>query len=209
MKPYLSSALANIGIMVEENSEKLNQASASVSSNDSTDVHALLKRIAKRDSAALSSLYDEFSGLLMSVILPVLKNKAEAEDILQDSFLTIWKKADMYQPHLGKPTSWMVTVAKNKAYDRYRKLARKSEGLQNFKESITNQPLSHQAENDNEALEGCFQKLNEDQQSAVGLVFYQGLTQQEASDQLEAPLGTVKARIRRGLIQLKQCLSNN
>lgn len=173
-----------------------------------TGVNALLQRVAKRDVEALNHLYDEFSGLLMSVILPIVKNQAEAEDVLQDSYITIWNKAGMYQPNLGKPTSWIVTVAKNKAYDRYRKLVRKSEGMRDFQESVNNQPEVHLPESDSESLEGCFQKLNRDQQSAVSLVFYKGFTQQEASAELDAPLGTVKARIRRGLIQLKKCLSN-
>lgn len=173
----------------------------------------LLQQVAAKDTTALSSLYDDYAGILMSVILPVLKNKAEAEDILQDTFLTIWNKAEMYQPHLGKPTSWMITIAKNKAYDRYRKLVRTSEGMENLKESMAgnHDMKSGNPEGNDEALDSCFKKLNEDQQSAIGLVFYQGFTQQEASQKLESPLGTVKARIRRGLLQLKQCLaiSNN
>lgn len=179
------------------------------SENNPDDTIALLKRIVQKDAAALDNLYERFSGLLMSVILSVIKDQVEAEDVLQDSFITIWNKAEMYQNHLGNPTSWMVTVAKNKAYDRYRKLVRKSEGLRNLKESITQQSQVYQTNNNNEALEGCLKKLNPDQRSAVVLVFYQGLTQQEASNNLDAPLGTVKARIRRGLLQLKQCLSHN
>ncbi|MGJ8657015.1 MAG: RNA polymerase sigma factor [Akkermansiaceae bacterium] len=171
----------------------------------------LLARVSKHDVNALSDLYEAHAGLLMSVIMAVLNNKAESEDILQDSFLAIWNKAGMYSPHLGKPTSWMVTLAKNKAYDRYRKLMRQSEGMVVLKDNyIVKQEtavLAPQAENE-ELLAG-FQDLNPDQQEAIELVFYQGLTQQEAAEKLEAPLGTVKARIRRGLLKLKQCLSKD
>ena len=177
------------------------------SKNNADDTLVLLQRIAQKDASALETLYDSFSGMLMSVILPIIKNQVEAEETLQDSFITIWNKAEMYRPHLGQPKSWMVTVAKNKAYDKYRKLVRKSEGLKDLHESVAHQSVSQPLPKDNEALEGCLMKLNLDQRTAVNLVFYQGLTQQEASDKLDTPLGTIKARIRRGLIQLKQCLS--
>ncbi len=182
---------------------------AILSEKNAADAMVLLQRIAKKDVVALDILYDTFSGLLMSIILPILKDQLEAEEALQDSFITIWNKAHMYQTHLGKPTSWMVTIAKNKAYDRYRKLVRTSEGLRALKESVTQQSDTYQSDNGHEALERCLKKINPEQRSAINLVFYQGFTQQEASHDLGAPLGTIKARIRRGLIQLKQCLSNS
>ena len=171
----------------------------------------LLAGVAKRDVNALSDLYDAHVGLLMSVVFAVLKDKAESEDILQESFLAIWDKAGMYSPDLGKPTSWMVTIAKNKAYDRYRKLVRQSDGMVVLRDNIIvrqgTATLVPQAENE-ELLAGI-QDLNPDQREAIELVFYEGLTQQEAAEKLEAPLGTVKARIRRGLLKLKECLTKD
>jgi RNA polymerase sigma-70 factor (ECF subfamily) len=194
--------------MTPENSE-----SKAVAQSDTivADAKQLLERVAIQDVSALSELYEAHAGLLMSVIYAVLKDKGESEDILQETFLAIWNKAEMYQPHLGKPTSWMVTIAKNKAYDRYRKLVRRSEGMVVLRDSMLDEPVTKTVESntDNEELLEGFNELNADQREAIELVFYQGYTQQEAADKLDAPLGTVKARIRRGLIQLKEFLNND
>jgi RNA polymerase sigma-70 factor (ECF subfamily) len=190
--------------MIPKNSE-------SQVASDVVDVMLLLERVAKQDVEALSELYEAHAGLLMTVIYGILKNKSESEDILQESFLAIWNKADMYRPHLGKATSWIVTIAKNKAYDRYRKLIRQSEGMVVLRDSMLGEPITKSIESDTDdehLLEG-FNELNTDQRQAIELVFYQGYTQQEAAEKLETPLGTVKARIRRGLLKLKEYLNND
>jgi len=133
---------------------------------DTDETTALLAQVANGDSAALSSLYDDYSGLLMSVIVSVLKNKAESEDVLQETFVTIWKKANMYQTHLGKASSWMVTIAKNKAYDRYRKLVRTSDGIESLKEAEVEKVTEVKSSAD-EALGRCFNLLNEGQKMAI------------------------------------------
>jgi RNA polymerase sigma-70 factor (ECF subfamily) len=105
----------------------------------------------------------------------------------------------------------MVTIAKNKAYDRYRKLIRQSEGMIVLRDSMLSEPITKSIESDTDdeqLLEG-FNELNTDQRQAIELVFYQGYTQQEAAEKLETPLGTVKARIRRGLLKLKEYLNND
>ncbi len=196
--------------MIPEHSDiKANSAA----SQEDELVMKQLERVADHDKQALSELYDSHAGLLMSVIFAVLKDKSESEDVLQECFLTIWNKAEMYQPHLGKPTSWMVTIAKNKAYDRYRKLARQSEGKSAFIDSLNNQPVTTELESDTHSdadrLAAGFNTLQSDQREAIELVFFQGFTQQEAAEKLEAPLGTVKARIRRGLLKLKEFLNND
>ncbi len=204
IRPFLSWGAEEYSAMAEDKSEQSEFLAATT-----TEVQMLIQQVAERDVDALSRLYDKHSGLLMSVILAVLKDKAEAEDILQESFLTIWNKAGMYQPHLGKPTSWMVTIAKNKAYDRYRKLVRTREGMIILKDAIGKESCELELATDSELLKQGLQGLNCDQKEVIELVFYQGFTQQEAADKLDTPLGTVKARIRRGLLQLKHYLSNN
>lgn len=170
----------------------------------------LLQRLTKKDADALAELYDAHAGLLMSVIVSILKDKSESEDILQDSFIAIYNKAKMYSPHLGKPTNWMATIARNKAYDRYRKLVRRSEGMDGIKQEFTTRAkvTDHSPQTPNEELLAGVNELNEDQRTAIELVFYEGLTQMEAAEKLNTPLGTVKARIRRGLLKLKQCITS-
>ena len=204
IRPFLILGAEEYSAMAEDKSEQPELIEVTP-----TEERSLLKQVAERDVTALSRLYDEYSRLLMSVILAVLKDKAEAEDILQESFLTIWNKAGMYKPHLGKPTSWMVTIAKNKAYDRYRKLVRTREGMIILKDAIGKESCELELATESEFLKYGLQGLNFDQKEVIELVFYQGFTQQEAADRLETPLGTVKARIRRGLLQLKHYLSNN
>ena len=169
----------------------------------------LLQRLTKKDSKALAELYDAHAGLLMSVIMSILKDKSEAEDILQESFIAIYNKADMYNSHLGKPMSWMATVARNKAYDRYRKLVRQSEGMVGLKREFEtcHNASDSSLQTENEELLAGFNSLNKDQRAAIELVFYEGLTHMEAAEKLKAPLGTVKARIRRGLLKLKQTIA--
>lgn len=169
----------------------------------------LLQRLTNKDANALAELYDAHAGLLMSVIMGVLKDKSESEDILQDSFIAIYNKADMYSRHLGKPTNWMATIARNKAYDRYRKLVRRTEGLAGIKQEFTAREgvVDNSPKTANEELLAGVNELNADQRTAIELVFYEGLTQMEAAEKLKAPLGTVKARIRRGLLKLKQCVT--
>ncbi len=169
----------------------------------------LIQRLIKKDEDALAELYDTHARLLMSVIMGVLKNKDEAEDILQECFIAIYNKANMYRSHLGKPTSWMVTIARNKAYDRYRKLVRQSDGMAYLKEEYeVRQDVTDSGETiENDELIAKVNTLNTDQRTAIKLVFYEGMTHQEAAEKLNTPLGTVKARIRRGLLKLKQNMS--
>jgi len=205
MRPFLESLCQPIEPI--ERMEEKKKITTGI--DESAVVAALLQRVASQDKSAFSELYDTHAGMLMSVILAVLKDTAESEDILQDTFITIWNKAEMYQPHLGKPMSWMVTIAKNKAYDRYRKLVRKREGLKTLVDNMVKPTKVEPPQLKNEKLAQGFKELNTDQKDAIELVFYQGYTQQEAAEKLDTPLGTVKARIRRGLLKLKQIISNN
>jgi len=202
MKLFLGNLCSENKLMEEENKK-------ATDTDESAALAILLERVANRDKSAFSELYDTHSGLLMSVIKAVLNDSAESEDILQDSFITIWNKAAMYQSHLGKPTSWMITIAKNKAYDRYRKLVRKSEGMKAIKDNMVNPMAVLPPKADNEKLILGIKELNTQQKESIELVFYQGYTHQETAVKLGIPLGTVKARIRRGLIKLKQIISNN
>jgi len=190
-------------------SQSSQKESAAVGETDqSFDFSNILERIQAKEVRALELLHAEMANMLMGVIYNVLKNQAEAEDILQEAFVTIWNKAEQYRPALGKPKSWIITVARNKALDRYRSLSRKSEGQADFQNHLkTNKIESHQTEK-NEQLELALQKLNKEQKEAIELVFFKGLTQQEAATQLETPLGTIKARVRRGLQFLKQNLTS-
>jgi RNA polymerase sigma-70 factor (ECF subfamily) len=180
-----------------------------------TDDAHLLRRVGQRDREAFSLLYDRYSGILYSTILRVLNNPDEAADVLQETFVQIWEKASAYDPELGKPFSWAITLARHKAIDRLRALQRRY----NFIEEITNE-----AEDDPPALaagadevftqeqaahiRGAVATLPLEQRQAIELAFLGGLTHDEIATELKQPLGTVKARIRRGLLKLRDSLKH-
>lgn len=175
----------------------------------------LLARIAGGDSSSLGRLYDHFADLLLGIIMTVLRDRGESEDVLQEVFLTLWKRADRYDPQLGKPVTWMITVARNRAFDRARMLGRRAgarergeEGLKvRMVEQLSRQWSPAIAEDEVGILDSALAELPDDQREAISLAYLRGLTQQEISRSLDTPLGTVKARIRRGLLKLRDLLS--
>jgi RNA polymerase sigma-70 factor (ECF subfamily) len=173
----------------------------------------LLRRISGGDRSAFSSFYDQYSGLLFSIAVKVLNDSKEAEDVLQEVFMQIWNKADAYDPLLGKPASWAVTLTRNKAIDRIRASQRRSKLLEQA--TLEASALPDAAPSANEKLHGrenaemirsVVAALPPDQRHAIELAFFSGLTQDEISKTLQEPLGTIKARIRRGMLKLREKL---
>jgi RNA polymerase sigma-70 factor (ECF subfamily) len=172
----------------------------------------LLRRIADRDRSAFSDFYDQYSGLLFSIALKVLNDSKEAEDVLQEVFMQIWNKADAYDQLLGKPVSWAVTLTRNKAIDRIRASQRRSRLLE---QATAEAVLPEDSPSANERLHGkenaemvrsVVAALPSDQRRAIELAFFSGLTQDEIAKTLQEPLGTIKARIRRGMLKLREKL---
>jgi RNA polymerase sigma-70 factor (ECF subfamily) len=175
---------------------------------------ALLGRMAEGDKAAFAALYDRFSRPLFSVALRVLREEAEAEDVVHDVFLTLWDKAADYTPDRGSAFGWAVTLTRNRAIDRVRMRRRRAELLD---ESAAEQlapaaPVPHAddalaARETARSVRAAVSALPPEQQRALELAFFSGLTQQEIAARLQEPLGTVKARIRRGLLRLRDHFS--
>jgi RNA polymerase sigma-70 factor (ECF subfamily) len=175
---------------------------------------ALLRRVAAGDRRGFEELYDRFSGILFSVAFRVLNNQEAAEDVLQDVFIQIWEKAPLYDPARGKPITWAVTLTRHKAIDRLRSIQRRSR-LQDEvqKESETFEQFdgksSFDAVNSAEAakmIRDAIQTLSADQREAIELAFFSSMTQAEIAERLNEPLGTVKARIRRGMMRLREVI---
>ena len=173
----------------------------------------LLRQIAAGDRVAFAEFYDRHSTLLFSVAAKILNNTSEAEDVLQETFMQIWDKAGSFDASLGKAASWAVILVRNKSIDRIRasqRRARLAEAagaefsiVAEVRDSANEQLHGHdQATLIRSAIGG----LPADQRQAVELAFFSGLTQQEISEKLSAPLGTVKARIRRGLLKMRDQL---
>ena len=173
----------------------------------------LFARVAAGDTEAFATFYDRHSGLLFAVALKVLGDGHDAEDVLQEAAVLLWERAPQYDPQLGNPVSWAVTLTRNKAIDRLRSLRRRFE----LTESASREPQVEppresaaireiNAAEDSQAVQRALTALPTEQRRAIELAFFGGLTQQEVAARLQQPLGTIKARIRRGMIALRNLL---
>jgi RNA polymerase sigma-70 factor (ECF subfamily) len=151
---------------------------------------------------------------LFSTAYRVLNNKEAAEDVIQNAFIQIWEKAPQYDPSKGKPLTWAVTLTRNRAIDRLRSTQRRSrlqDDLQ--RESETFEQFDDRSSLDEVASAETSKRVREavknlpaDMREAIELAFFDSLTQSEIAEHLKTPLGTIKARIRRGMMKLQNML---
>ena len=173
----------------------------------------LRRQIAGGDRAAFAEFYDRNSTLMFSVASKILNNAGEAEDVLQEVFMQIWEKAGRFDPKLGKASSWAAILVRNRAIDRIRASQRRTRLAE---EAGAEQAAAVEASDTaNEAVHGrdkakliqsAIVELPVEQRRAIELAYFSGLTQDEISKKLNQPLGTIKARIRRGLLKLRDQL---
>lgn len=172
------------------------------------DDETLMERVASQDSKALAALYDRHATLIYSVLMKKLGEPEEAQDILHDVFFKLHTKASKYDPTLGKPSAWLLTMARNTATDKLRRRATHQRYVNKAVHEVPQSMPSHQGpyQDEKDTLNQLLNKLPADQKTTLQLAFYGGFSHQEISDQLSQPLGTIKARIRRGLGKLRECL---
>lgn len=177
-----------------------------------TDV-ALLTAIARGDEQALASLYDRYRLILFGLILRILHSRDEAEDVLQETFLQVWLKASGYDESRGRPFTWLVTISRSRAIDRLRSLGARdrlatgaaSEPSDQVGNAVTDVILSERGKVVRDALS----ELPEEQRQVLLLAYFDGFTQSEIANQLGAPLGTVKTRMRSGMTKLRERLGDS
>jgi RNA polymerase sigma-70 factor, ECF subfamily len=178
------------------------------------DDDVLVQRVVERDAEAFARLYDRHADLVYSVALRVLADPALAEDTTQDVFLRVWRTPTAYDPARGRFASWLVSVARNRAVDEVRMRGRRRlrEAGENV---IADDPpdghaedpqLAVQVQADREAVRRAMKTLPADQRQAIELAYFSGLTQQEISERLGQPLGTVKTRTRLAMKKLRAAL---
>jgi RNA polymerase sigma-70 factor, ECF subfamily len=177
----------------------------------------LLAAIAQGDRDALGQLYDRFSRPLFSIAVRILSDSREAEDVVHDAFVTLWEKAPEFEATKGSAFGWAVTLTRNRAIDRVRQRRRRQEllaesvpsdlGYADDLPSSADLPDGMVFQEQAAAVRKAVASLPHDQQHALELAFFSGLTQQEIAAKLQQPLGTIKARIRRGLLKLRDVLS--
>ncbi len=174
----------------------------------------LMKQLKNGDEAAFASFYKRFAPGLYSMIYQVLQDQKESEDVMQEAFVQMWKKADTYDAARSGLFTWAVMISRNKAIDRLRSRQRRSRTVEAAAAELEAVPPDGGEQADEILDRGDERKrvltaltqLPAPQREAIDLAFFSGLTQVEISDKLGTPLGTVKARIRRGLLALREVL---
>ena len=166
------------------------------------DTPGLLRRLTGGDAAALGELYDRYAGLVNGLALRILRNTAEAEDVVQEVFVQIWRQAERFDPDRGSPEAWLCAIARTRALDRLRRRVSRREEPGEAAPGVTAAPRTEEALAVRKAMEG----LSPDQRHALELAYYEGLTHTEIAARLGEPLGTVKTRIRSAMIRLRDVL---
>lgn len=183
---------------------------------------SLLQRIAARDAQALALLYDRHSPLAYGVVLRILRDAGDADDVLQETFARVWSRADTYDPRLGAPAAWLTRIARNRAVDRLRAkrvrrdisvdpgLTRDGEPvpLPEPEDRVTPETVAQHAATSS-ALQAAMRLLPAVQRQLIEAAFFDGYTHHELAARFDLPLGTVKTRIRSGLLAMRGRLEHS
>lgn len=171
----------------------------------------LLAQSARGDQAAFRELYELTAPRLFGVALRVLRRRAWAEDVLQESFLSIWHRASSYRPDKGGPLAWMTAIVRNRSVDWLRQ-SRQEGAAETGTAAIDERadqspgPFEQAALSDqSRALDRCLGGLEPAQRQSIALAFLYGLTHAEVATHMQQPVGTVKSWIRRGLQRMSRC----
>lgn len=164
--------------------------------------------MARGDESALARIYDRYRLILFGLLVRILHSREEAEDVLQEVFLQVWRRAGDFDEARGRAFTWLVTVARSRAIDRLRALgsrARLAEAVpaaEQIGDAAQEAFQSEQAE----VVRHALAQIPTDQRQALLLAYFEGLTQMEIAARLGAPLGTVKTRMRAGMMKLRELL---
>ena len=192
-------------------------------SERSLDLSRLLAQSSLGDRAAFATLYERTSSHLLAVVLRINRDRAQAEDILQEVYVNVWRAAASFDAAQSQPLTWLTSIARNRAIDSLRRISTQPQlrtlapaagGTDREDESVYDTvadeapgPLDLLSRaGEARSLATCMEKLSALQRQSVALAFYQGLSHAEVAEQLRQPLGTVKSWVRRALMTLKGCL---
>ncbi len=173
----------------------------------------LIRAMAAGDHEAFARFYDRYAPLVFPFVLRIVRDRADAADVLQDVFWEAWRGAAAYDPARGTPEAWIVTRARTRAIDRLRAVRRRGETfVAPLDEAAAGAPVppggdAAERAGDRQLVAGALARLPEPQREVIELAYYAGLTQSEIAERLEQPLGTVKTRIRMALARLRETVT--
>lgn len=169
----------------------------------------VMHAVAAQDAAALRALYRRTSAKMYGIVLGLVHDEADAQDVLQDVYVTVWRKASLYDPAKASVITWLATLSRNKAIDRLRRRSAPIEDIEAAEEIADETPSSlavlEQAE-DAVRLRDCLEQLEERARRMIRSAFFDGYSYAELAEASGVPLGTMKSWIRRGLLRLRGCL---
>lgn len=167
------------------------------------NIELLVSQLQNGDEKALAQIYDMYNKSLYGLVLKIVRDDQLAQDILQDCFVNIWKKAQSYSSGKGSFFTWMLNICRNKSIDELRKIERERSGKNQMADSNVYMMNGVETNIDTIGLKDMLKKLPEEQQLIVEYLYFRGYTQQEVSDELDIPLGTVKTRARNAVKELQ------
>lgn len=174
------------------------------------DIEAMIQRTALRDRQAFAALYDATSAKLFGICLSVLRDRAEAEEVLQDVYVRVWQKADSYAVTGHSPMTWLITVARNLSIDQLRRRKVRTADLDEVAEIADARPgpeAAAVAQSERARIATCLGELPSDRADAVRRAYLLGETYADLAARFDVPLNTMRTWLRRSLMSLRECLT--
>ncbi|MFF0705445.1 sigma-70 family RNA polymerase sigma factor [Streptomyces tendae] len=175
------------------------------------DLQQLIREVALGDQDSFAAVYDAVAGSVLGVARAVLRDQAQSEEVAQEVLVEVWRTAPLYRPERGTVVNWILTLAHRRAVDRVRSV--EAAAARDHKAALLERTpeydeVTEQVETrlEREQVRRCLRTLTEIQRQSVTLAYYRGLTYRQVAEALAVPLGTVKTRLRDGLIRLRDCL---
>jgi len=172
----------------------------------------LLKAIARQDESALAELYDRYRVILFGLLVRILNSREEAEDVLQEVFLQVWRRAADFDENRGRPFTWLVTLARSRGIDRLRSLGARERvaiaGAREPSDEVSDAVADAFKSEQRSLVNTALAQLPDEQKRPLMLAYFEGLTQSEIATKLGAPLGTVKTRMRAGLMKMRELIGD-
>lgn len=173
----------------------------------------LLHSITNGDEAALASLFDRYRSILFSIIVRIVISREEAEDVLQEVFLQVWNKARDFDESRGKAFTWLATLARSRSIDRLRSLGAREravdEATRETVDVVSDAEIDSMYAEKRKRVQHALAQLPEEQRRVLLMAYFEGCSQSEIADRLNTPLGTVKTRMRSGMIRLRELFGDS